>query len=87
MRGVPATLSIFWAVMLGVSDVGVLAGTYIVTGARWALEERRRGPSLFVVQAATVCAMAKRSKHFIMEMNEFCRFMVPKAFDMMRYVN
>jgi len=57
VRGVPGTLSIFWAVILGVSDVGVLAGTYIVIGGRCTVGDRRLGPLGFVVHAATDCNM------------------------------
>ena len=76
IRGVPGVFSIFWAVMLGVSEVGVLAGTYIVTGARCVFEERRRGPFGFVDQATMVCAIARNSKYFITEKSLLCCFIV-----------
>ena len=70
---VPGIFNIFWAVMLGVSVVGVFAGTYMVTGGRWTLEERRRGPFAFVDHAAADWTAAKRSKHLIIAANIFCR--------------
>jgi len=66
VRCVPGTLSIFCAVMLGVSDVGVFAGTYIVIGGRCTLEDRRLGPLGFVVHAATDCKMMTRRSTVLM---------------------
>lgn len=71
VRVAPAVLSIFCAVILAVSEVGVLGGTYMVIGGRW--EETRRDRPVLGDHAATDIDASAKNRHLrrIMLLNWF----------------